>query len=167
MHPYFLLTSLGLEVTFYFYNPNIHPKKEYIRRLKDVIAISKKYNIPLITGRYEVKKWFDLTKNFEQEPEGGKRCTLCYRERLDKTARTAKKLKFDLFGTTLTISPHKDHNTINAIGKELESEKNITYYSSNFKKKDGFKKTIKLSKSLNIYRQHYCGCIYSKHKISQ
>lgn len=162
LYPYFLLTNYGLAVTFYFYNPNIHPKSEYGKRLKDVIAISKKYGIPLIVDRYEIKKWFRLTESLKEEPEGGKRCLACYQTRLEKTAEIAKKLNFDLFGTTLTISPYKDHTVINTIGKELEKKKNVAYYQSNFKKKNGFKETTKLSKSLGIYRQHYCGCIYSK-----
>ena len=165
LHPYFLL-SKDFTVTFYFYNPNIHPKKEYMHRLKDVEMISKKFNIPLIIGSYEMKKWFELTKNLKEEPEGGKRCDVCFKMRLEKTADIAKKLNIDLFGTTLSISPHKNHITINSIGKTLADAKKLTFYESNFKKKDGFKKAIQLSNELNIYRQNYCGCIYSIRKTS-
>ena len=163
LHPYFLL-SKDFAVTFYFYNPNIHPKEEYMRRLKDVRMISKKYHIPLIIDKYEIKKWFKLTKNLEKEPEGGMRCSVCFKIRLGKTAATAKKLNIDLFGTTLTISPHKNYITINSIGKTLASDKELTFYESNFKKKNGFKKTVQLSNKLHIYHQNYCGCIYSMRK---
>lgn len=160
-YPYFLLKK-DFDVAFFYYNPNTHPKKEYTKRLESVKIISKKYSIPLIIGRYEVKKWLKLTKNFKDEPEGGSRCSLCFRMRLDRTASMAKKLDFDLFGTTLTISPHKDHKVINSIGFELASAKGIGFYQADLKKKDGFKKTMELSKKLNLYRQNYCGCIYSK-----
>jgi len=160
LHPYFLL-SKDFIVTLYFYNPNIHPKKEYNRRLEDVRMISKKYHIPLIIDKYEIKKWFELTKNLKEEPEGGTRCSVCFKMRLEKTATAAKKLNIDLFGTTLTISPHKNYSTINSIGKTIADDKKLTFYESNFKKKDGFKKTIQLSNKLHISRQNYCGCIYS------
>lgn len=161
LHPYFFLSE-KFEVTLYFYNPNIHPRKEYERRLKDIKMISQKYNIPVIVGRYEVKKWLNLTSALKEEPEGGRRCNICYKMRMKKTASTAKRLNFDFFGTSLTISPHKNHVTINSIGKSIEHNYNLIYFESNFKKRDGFKKTIELSKKLNIYRQNYCGCIYSR-----
>ena len=161
LYPYFLLKQ-DFDITFFYYNPNIHPEEEYIKRLKCVKMISKKYSIPLAVGKYEVKKWFRLTRDLKDEPEGGSRCSLCFRMRLDKTADTAKKQGFDLFGTTLTISPHKNYKIINSLGLELASKKGINFYQANFKKLDGFKKTIQLSKELNLYRQNYCGCIYSK-----
>jgi predicted adenine nucleotide alpha hydrolase (AANH) superfamily ATPase len=163
LHPYFLLSE-NFAVTLFFYNPNIHPEHEYKRRLKDVKIISKIYKIPLIIERYEVKKWFKLTKNLEKEPEGGKRCDVCFKMRLEKTATAAKKLNIGLFGTTLTISPHKNHIAINSIGKTIADSQNLIFYESNFKKKDGFKKTVRLSKSLSLYQQNYCGCIYSLQK---
>ena len=161
LYPYFLLKQT-FDVTFLYYNPNIHPKEEYIRRLRGVKIVSKKYSIPLEVGEYEVKKWFRLAGDLKDEPEGGRRCSLCFRMRLDRTADMAKKQGFDLFGTTLTISPHKDHKIINSLGLKLASAKGINFYQANLKKKDGFKKTIQLSKELNLYRQNYCGCVYSK-----
>ncbi|MBC8389592.1 MAG: epoxyqueuosine reductase QueH [Actinobacteria bacterium] len=161
LYPYFLLKQ-DFDITFFYYNPNIHPGEEYIKRLRFIKMISKKYSIPLAVGKYEVKKWFGLTRDLKDEPEGGSRCSLCFRMRLDKTADTAKKQGFDLFGTTLTISPHKNYKIINSLGLELASKKGINFYQADFKKMDGFKKTIELSKELNLYRQNYCGCIYSK-----
>jgi predicted adenine nucleotide alpha hydrolase (AANH) superfamily ATPase len=161
LYPYFLLKQ-DFDVSFFYYNPNIYPRKEYIKRLEGIKIISRKYSVPLEIGKYEVKKWFKLTVDFKDEPEGGERCSLCFRIRLDRTAYTAKKLGFDLFGTTLTISPHKNHRIINSIGLELASIKGVGFYQTNLKKNDGFKKTIELSKKLNLYRQDYCGCIYSK-----
>ena len=160
LYPYFKLKK-DFDITFFYYNPNIYPKKEYTRRLNDIKMISKKNSIPLSVGKYEIKKWLNLTKDLIDEPEGGRRCDLCFRIRLNKTAETAKKMGFDLFGTSLTISPHKNHNTINSIGSELADSWGIDFYQSNFKKKDGFKKTMKLSKKIKLYRQDYCGCIYS------
>ncbi len=161
LHPYFFLKN-DFDVTFFFYNPNIHPKKEYLKRLEGVRTVSEKYFIPLIIGEYEIKKWMQLTRCLKDEPEGGKRCELCFKIRMDKTAETAKKLGFDFFGTTLTVSPHKNQGIINSIGAELADSKKINFFKADFKKKDGFKKTTELSKSLNLYRQNYCGCIYSK-----
>jgi predicted adenine nucleotide alpha hydrolase (AANH) superfamily ATPase len=160
LYPYFLLEK-DFDVTLFYYNPNLYPEKEYIRRLEGIRTISKIYNIPLITDKYENKEWFSLTADFKDEPEGGRRCTLCFDMRLDKTARTGKELGFDFFGTTLTISPHKNHEIINSIGKRLASALGINFYESNLKKMNGFKKTMELSKELDLYRQNYCGCIYS------
>lgn len=114
-----------------------------------------------MTGRYEIKKWLTLTKGYEDEPEGGRRCDLCFRMRLNKTAEQAKELGTDLFGTTLTVSPLKNHHIINSIGSEIAASLGIGFLQSNFKKNDGFKKTMEMSKKLQLYRQHYCGCIYS------
>jgi len=160
LYPYFKLKK-DFDITFFYYNPNIYPKKEYIRRLDDVKMISKKCSIPLVNGKYEIRKWLRSTKDLREEPEGGKRCDLCFRIRLNKTAETAKNLGFDLFGTTLTISPHKNHDIINSIGAELSASHGIDFYQSNLKKNDGFKKTMELSKKMRLYRQNYCGCIYS------
>jgi epoxyqueuosine reductase len=145
----------------YFYNPNIHPDSEYIKRLKYVKLVSETYNAPLIVGRYEKKMWIERTMTLNSEPEGGSRCELCFKIRLEKTAETAKKLGFDLFGTTLTISPHKNQTVINYTGTAISKKENIEFYVADFKKKDGFKKTMQLSHEHKIYRQSYCGCIYS------
>jgi len=164
LHPYFFLKE-DFNVTFFFYNPNIHPPKEYIKRLEGVKTVSRTYSIPLIIGEYEAKEWFQLTKDLKDEPEGGMRCPVCFKMRLEKTAEKAKKLGFDFFGTTLTVSPHKNQYSINSIGLEIESLEKINFFQADFKKKDGFKKTVQLSKELNLYRQNYCGCVYSKREL--
>jgi predicted adenine nucleotide alpha hydrolase (AANH) superfamily ATPase len=160
LYPYFKLKR-DFNITFFYYNPNIYPKEEYLRRLDGVQTIAKKYSVPLITGRYEIKKWLALTKGLKDEPEGGKRCHLCFRIRLVEAAKQAKKLGSDLFGTTLTVSPLKNHNVINSLGSDIAASLGIDFFQSNFKKNDGFKKTIKMSKKIKLYRQNYCGCIYS------
>ena len=156
-----LLLSKVYEVSMYYYNPNIYPEIEYRKRLKFIKKISLIYKIPLITGKYEIKEWLVLTEPFINEPEGGKRCTECFKIRLSETASKAKKLKFDLFGTTLTISPHKNQEVINNIGQDIAKRLNIDFYKADFKKNDGFKNTMMMSHKLDIYRQNYCGCIYS------
>ncbi|MEA2015102.1 MAG: epoxyqueuosine reductase QueH [Actinomycetota bacterium] len=161
LHPYLLLKK-DFEITFFFYNPNIHPKKEYLKRLEGARKVSDKYSVPFIIGEYEMKKWMKLTKHLKDEPEGGKRCELCFRIRLSKTADMTKKLGFDFFGTTLTVSPYNNQKAINSIGEEIALLRKIKFLKADFKKKDGFKKTTELSKKLNLYRQNYCGCIYSK-----
>ena len=160
LYPYFLLKK-DFSITFFYYNPNIYPEEEYLKRLDDVRTISKIYSIPLIIGRYEVKEWLNLTSDFKNEPEGGKRCDICFNMRLEKTATIAKKRGFDIFGTALTISPHKNQKIINSLGAKIAASRKIDFYQADFKKKDGFKKTMELSKKLNLYRQDYCGCIYS------
>jgi len=156
--------SEDFQVYFYFYNPNIHPESEYIKRLKYVKLVTETYKAPLIVGRYEKKMWLDSTGTLKSEPEGGLRCGLCFKIRLQKTAKTAKKLGFDLFGTTLTISPHKNQAVVNSTGTTISKEENIKFYVADFKKKDGFKKTMQLSNEHKIYRQSYCGCAYSMTK---
>jgi predicted adenine nucleotide alpha hydrolase (AANH) superfamily ATPase len=160
LYPYFFLKK-NFDVTFFYYNPNIHPGKEYLLRLDGVKTVSKIHSIPLIIGRYEIKKWMNLTLKLKDEPESGKRCALCFNMRLEKTALTAKKLGFDFFGTTLTVSPHKNQKIINSAGNKIGHLIKINFYQADFKKKDGFKKTIELSKNSGLYRQNYCGCIYS------
>lgn len=151
------------DITIFFYNPNIYPKEEYIKRLLEVEKVSKIKNISLITGNYEhdLMKWLKLTEKLKKEPEGGKRCGECFKLRLEETAFFAVKNGFNVFTTTLTVSPHKNQNVINSIGNEISQKTGIVFFTADFKKQDGFKKTMELSKNLNIYRQNYCGCIYS------
>tara|TARA_Y100000310_G_scaffold339368_1_gene431836 strand:- start:3962 stop:4444 length:483 start_codon:yes stop_codon:yes gene_type:complete len=150
-------------VTLFFYNPNVHPAEEYDKRLGEAKKIAKLLKVPLIEGDYDTKKWLDAVKGHEDDKEGGKRCEICFRVRLEETARLAKEKGFDLFTTTLTVSPYKNADVINKIGKELEKY-NVKFLSADFKKKDGYRKSIELSKEHKLYRQHYCGCIYSKQK---
>ncbi len=161
LDPYFQLSE-KLDITFFYYNPNIHPEDEYRRRLTDLETVSGKFSIPVKTGSYEQKKWLQLTRKYKQEPEGGERCRICFRMRLEKCAETAERKGFELFGTTLTISPHKDHELINSIGLSVAKHKKIDFFAADLKKKDGFKRTMELSTSLGLYRQNYCGCTYSR-----
>lgn len=153
------------DVTAYFYNPNIHPRKEYEIRLGEMKRICQRLGIYLVGGEYEVEEWFQRVKGLETEREGGKRCTVCFYLRLDKTAAYAKDCNYQYYATTLTISPHKDVKIINQIGRELQEKYGINFYEADFKKKDGFKKSCQLSKEHGLYRQNYCGCIFSKKKL--
>jgi len=150
------------QVTSYFYNPNIHFYNEYQKREIEMERLTSAKGIPLIKGEYELEEWFLKAKGLEQEPEKGKRCIQCFILRLEKTAQLAQKLDVAWFSTTLTVSPHKDATQINKIGKELALKYGLKFLSADFKKQDGFKKSVELSKQWGFYRQNYCGCIYSK-----
>ncbi|MBQ0017479.1 MAG: epoxyqueuosine reductase QueH, partial [Clostridiales bacterium] len=156
------------EISILYFNPNIPPKEEYNKRyneLKKFVELVKKENpnskIEIIETRYEPQEYFDFVKGLENETEGGKRCEKCFELRLSETAKIAKQLKFDYFTTTLTVSPYKNSQIINKIGKELSEKFDIKYLFSDFKKNDGYKKSILYSKQYDLYRQDYCGCIYS------
>ncbi|MCF7873721.1 MAG: epoxyqueuosine reductase QueH [Candidatus Omnitrophica bacterium] len=157
-HAIKLLESERYSVTGFFYNPNIHPYKEYLRRKKETEKIAKLYNIKIIEGNYELNRWKDSCDQFRQEKEGGKRCNLCFKLRLEKTYQLTQENNFDYFTSTLTISPHKNSQKIFQIGENIGGNQ---FLNIDFKKKDGFKKTIEQAKKLNLYRQNYCGCIYS------
>jgi len=161
LHPCVLLKE-DYDLTLYYFNPNIHPRQEYKKRLDGVRFISARYNIPLMVGKYQKNRWLKATEGLEGAPEGGERCITCFKLRLFDTARQAKKLGFDKFCTTLSVSPHKDAGAINQIGRDAARYFKTGFLEKDFKKKDGFKKTILMSKQLNLYRQDYCGCIYSK-----
>jgi len=148
-------------VTCHFYNPNIHPHEEYDKRLGEMKKLSKLLSVPLIEEVNDSDRWFRETAGFEQEPEGGSRCDICFRIRLEQSAQTAKERGCDCFTTVLTVSPHKDAARINNIGKELECRHGIEYIEADFKKNDGFKRSIALTREYGLYRQNYCGCRYS------
>jgi len=149
-------------LTLFFYNPNIHPAEEYKKRLEEAKRTARLLKIPLIEGDYNTKKWFDAVKGHEEDKEGGERCRLCFALRLKEAVKFAKENSFDVFTTTLTVSPYKNTDVINKIGKELEGKYKVRFLSANFKKQDGYKKSIELSKKFKLYRQHYCGCEFSK-----
>ena len=157
------------KITIFYYNPNIEPYKEYLKRKEEQIKFIKDLNenINFLDCDYENEIFKELSKGLENMPEGGYRCHKCYNLRLEKTAITAKKNNFDYFGTTLTVSPYKNSQVLNKIGEEISKSLNIKYLYSDFKKKEGYKKSIELSKKYNLYRQNYCGCIYSKTKKCQ
>ena len=151
-------------VDTFFFNPNIHPKNEYDDRLSESQIHSKKIDIRFHSGRYSVKDWMSKVKGHENDKEGEERCNICYRIRLEETAIKAKKEGFGFFGTTLSVSPHKNADVINAIGSEIGKNHGVSFFEANFKKKDGFKKSVALSKKYEMKRQDYCGCIFSKNK---
>lgn len=170
--PYFKVTVL-------YYNPNITDISEYEKRLeeqrrflgklnelkrvgKDFDTSLNYHDISLIDGRYEPKEFFDSVKGYENCPEGGERCFICYELRLREAAKVADAHGFDYFATTLTLSPLKNAAKLNEIGERLSKEYVATYLVSDFKKKDGYKRSIQLSKEYDLYRQDYCGCIFSR-----
>jgi len=152
------LRQEGHEVTGFFYNPNIQPPGEYLKRLQATEELARGQNFPFIAGDYNLDAWSRRIKGWEQEPEGGRRCAECFGLRLETTAKLAKEKCFEAFTTTLTVSPHKDARAINKIGSDIANE---LFLERDFKKQDGFKKTQELAGKHNLYRQHYCGCIYS------
>ena len=157
--------SKYFDITILYYNPNITEKEEYEKRLNEIENFVKKLNvdnIKVLSGRYNPKEFFDMATGLEEEKERGKRCYKCYELRLRETAKVAEDLNFDYFTTTLSISPYKNSNWLNKIGKELDKEYTPTYLYADFKKKNGYKRSIELSKEYGLYRQDYCGCIYSK-----
>ena len=154
------------DITILYYNPNIFPYEEYLKRKEEqtklINEIDKINNINIIDCDYDNDYYNKCIEGLEKEPERGKRCKICYQIRMEKTAIIAKENKYDYFCTTLSVSPYKNSEWINNIGEELEKKYNIKWLYSDFKKKDGYKKSIILSNKYNLYRQNYCGCIYSK-----
>lgn len=157
-------------VTVFYYNPNISYEEEYRKRVEEQIRFIReypaKYKVDFIEGDYETHKFYETVKGLENCREGGERCFKCYRLRLEKTAKLAKEKGFDYFTTTLTVSPLKNSLKLNEIGLELGKQYEVEYLLSDFKKKEGYKRSIELSKEYNLYRQNYCGCIYSKQQIA-
>jgi hypothetical protein len=160
--------SQYFEITVFFYNPNISIESEYQNRVNEIKRLineqQKEYRNPItfIEGEYDPKVFYDMAKGMEDLPERGQRCYHCYELRMKEAARMASELGADYFTTTLSISPHKNAVWINEIGERLESEYGIKHLPSDFKKKNGYKRSIELSEQFNLYRQDYCGCIYSK-----
>ena len=148
-------------VTLFYYNPNIYPPEEMSRREKEAKKIAQKYSVPIIIPPRDHGDWLGKVKGYEDSPEGGDRCLICYRQRLERTAQEAQKKGLLYFTTTMTISPHKKAEAINRIGKELEGEYGVTFLEKDFKKQDGFKCSVQLSQKLGLYRQNYCGCEFS------
>lgn len=154
------------DITILYYNPNIYPYEEYKKRKDEQIKLINEIHtinkLDIIDCDYDNELYDELIKGMENEPERGKRCRVCYLMRMEKTALIAKNNDYDYFCTTLSVSPYKNADWINEFGKELEKKYNIKWLYSDFKKKDGYKESILLSKKYNLYRQNYCGCIYSK-----
>ncbi len=149
-------------VTIYYYNPNIDTDEEYAHRLAEQKRYCQIVGVTVIEEKFDPQEFLSAVKGLEQEKEGGARCPVCFKLRLQKTAQKAKELGFDCFGTTLTVSPHKNAEVINAIGKSICFDEDIEFIEGNYKKQDGYKKSIEFSKKYNLYRQNYCGCKFSK-----
>lgn len=158
-------------ITIFYYNPNITEQSEYNKRVTEqkrlINELSVTYPIQFLEGEYNPKQFLTLTKGLESLSEGGERCFLCYELRQREAAIIAKENNFDYFTTTLSISPHKDAIKLNEIGERLSNEYGVSYLPSDFKKKNGYKRSIELSKEHNLYRQNYCGCIFSKKAYEQ
>ena len=158
--------SKYFEITVFYYNPNISPKEEYEKRVQEQRRLIEQlpaiHPIHMETGPYEPERFYDGTMGLEQEPEGGVRCERCFRLRLEETAKRAAKGGFDYFTTTLTISPLKNADCLNQIGEILGTLYPVKYLPSDFKKKNGYKRSVELSEEYGLYRQDYCGCVFSK-----
>lgn len=152
-------------VTVFYYNPNIFPAEEYEKRVKEqealILRLPAKHRISFLEGPYEQERFYEMAKGLELEPEGGERCFRCYHLRLLEAAQMARAGAFDYFTTTLSISPLKDAEKLNEIGEKLAREYGVAYLNSDFKKRNGYKRSIELSREYGLYRQDYCGCVYS------
>lgn len=158
--------SRYFKITVLYYNPNIFPREEYEYRISEQERLIKNMNfvndVRLIGSDYTPEDFFNAVKGFEKEPEGGRRCELCFEVRLRYTAALAKKMNFDYFTTTLSISPLKNAQVLNELGVSIGQEYGVEYLQSDFKKRNGYKRSVELSKEYGLYRQDYCGCVYSK-----
>ncbi|MFX1296555.1 MAG: epoxyqueuosine reductase QueH [Promethearchaeota archaeon] len=163
-HSIMELQHESFEVALFFSNSNISPKEEYTKRLNSLENYVKKVNVPLILDSYNPDDWFELIKGYEDSREGGERCKICIESRLKRTAQYAKLHGFKWFTTTLTISPHKNTELINQLGMQLAIELDINFLTKNFKKRNGFKRSVIISKEYKLYRQNYCGCLFSLKK---
>lgn len=155
------LKELGYEPIIYFYNPNIFPPEEFTKRLDELMKYCKKKKIKLFVEKQDASLWYNFISGLEDEPERGLRCDRCFELRLTNTAVFALKKDIKLFTTTLTISPHKNSKKIFEIGKEAAEKFNLKFLDIDFKKQNGFLKTMEIAKKENFYRQNYCGCEYS------
>jgi predicted adenine nucleotide alpha hydrolase (AANH) superfamily ATPase len=152
------LLQEGHEVLGFFYNPNIHPEAEYHRRLENARRVARELDFPLTEDIYDPEDWFKAVASLENEPEGGKRCPVCFKIRLERSYRFMLESGCDIFTTTLTMGSNKSAELIGQIGQEIAGDK---FLKQDFKKKDGFKRASELARKWDLYRQNYCGCLYS------
>lgn len=152
---------MGYEPVVYFFNPNIYPQEEFLKRLEAQKILCKNFDCELIIEDYEPELFIKIASGFEKEPEKGKRCEKCFEFRLEQSAKKAKELGIEKFTTSIVISPHKNFELISSLGKKISEEYNISYEAINFRKNDGLLKTNQIANKLNLYRQKYCGCRYS------
>jgi predicted adenine nucleotide alpha hydrolase (AANH) superfamily ATPase len=160
-HPIRMLSEL-FDVSAYFYNPNIHPESEYRLRLDEMEKLAMKWDVPFYHDIDDSENWVLAVRGHETAPEGQSRCLICYRMRLERTAKKAFELGCPVFATTLSISPHKKADVLNRIGLEVASSAGVSYHPADFKKKDGFKIAGRLCREEGLYRQNYCGCLFSR-----
>jgi predicted adenine nucleotide alpha hydrolase (AANH) superfamily ATPase len=160
----YVLRELGENSTVeaFFSNSNIHPEDEYARRLEETRKVARHLGVSLHEDVFDPEGWMALTRKFKDEPEKGRRCDVCYASRLLRTARKASDGGFDAFTTVMSLSPWKKAGVLNRIGRQFGNRFGIDFLEADFKKKDGFRKSIELGKSLGLYRQDYCGCLYSR-----
>lgn len=160
--------SSYFEITVFYYNPNIYPEEEYRTRVAEqqrfIQSLPVKHPVSFLEGAYDTDRFYAMAKGLEDCPEGGERCFRCYGLRLREAAETAKRYGMDYFTTTLSISPLKNAAKLNEIGASLEAEYGIRYLYSDFKKKNGYKRSVELSEQYGMYRQYYCGCVFSKNQ---
>ena len=158
--------SRFFSVTVFFYNPNISPKEEYEKRVSEIQRLIREmefvHPVAFIEGEYKPEDFYEMARGLENVPEGGERCFRCYRLRMEEAARLAEQGDYDYFTTTLSISPLKNAGKINEIGQELSQIYKVEHLPSDFKKKNGYKRSIELSHEYGLYRQNYCGCVFSK-----
>ena len=158
-------------ITVLYYNPNIYPDEEYFKRVEEqkhfIERFPARYSISFVEGAFEKERFYTMARGMEDLPEGGERCFRCYEMRLREAAEYAKRLKMDYFTTTLSISPMKNAAKLNEIGAKLQEEYQIPYLFSDFKKKNGFQRSVELSNAYGMYRQDYCGCIFSMRERAQ
>ena len=158
--------SRYFSITVFYYNPNISPREEYEKRVQEIRRLIREmpveHPVAFLEGKYEPERFYQVTKGLESAPEGGERCFLCYRLRLSEAARAAVEGGFDYFTTTLSISPLKSAAVLNEIGQELAEIYRVPHLPSDFKKRNGYKRSIELSEEYHLYRQNYCGCVFSR-----
>ncbi len=150
-----------IKPVLYYYNPNIYPEAEYLKRLSELEKLARHFSLELISEPYDENEFLGAIAGFENEKEGGARCPVCFRVRLEKTAARAKREGLAAFCTTLTVSPHKNAAIVNAIGEEVAAARNILWIPSDFKKRNGYLRSCQMCRELDIYRQNYCGCRFS------
>ena len=160
--------SRYFDITVYYFNPNISPKQEFDKRFEEqkrlISQMPFKNRVTLVEGDYNYDDFLEIAKGLENVPEGGERCFRCYKMRLESTARLAKEQGFDYFCTTLSISPLKNSQKINELGFEIEEKYVVKWLPSDFKKREGYKRSIQLSREYSLYRQNFCGCVFSKNQ---
>ncbi len=163
------------EVTLYYYNPNIMDREEYLRRREALLKFIDAFNadnegrtrVEYLEGEYDPERFIRLAEPMKDEPEGGKRCDMCFAMRLSDTAKMAKELGYDYFTTTMSVSPHKDYKTIAELGFSLEENTGVKYLDIDFKKRNGFGRSVEMSKMYGLYRQNFCGCEYARAQMKK